>query len=414
MLFKNPFSTKKENSEEAEKLLELNNYPKETIDNDTEEFDTLLFWAVSFLVALGFVMVFSASLAIAEGTKMTGYKPYYFAMRHGIYICIGAVAGLIAFRIPTEKLKEYALPLFLVGTLLLIIVLIPGIGREVNGARRWIGFAGINFQPSELMKILAVLYASDYISRKKHVLDNIKLSFIPMFFVIVVIGGLLLSEPDFGAFIVISFISFSILFLGGVQLRGFIVLIILAIIGFVIIIISSPYRVARVVGFLDPWSDPYGKGYQLSHSLIAFGRGEFWGVGLGGSIEKLFYLPEAHTDFIMAVTGEELGFLGVCVVISLFALIVYRAFKIGEVSSYLYRDYSSLVAKGIGLWFGFQAFINIGVNVGLLPTKGLTLPLMSFGGSSIVANFIALAIIFRIDWDNRKILKYKYIEHTTH
>lgn len=377
-------------------------------DDDSETIDGTLFWAVTFLVTLGFVMVYSASLAIAEGSKMTGYQPYFFTLRHGLYICVGAIAGILTFKIPIDKWKQYALPLFLIGTLLLIVVLIPGIGRDVNGARRWIGLGFINFQPSELMKILSVIYASDYISRKKHILDNFKMSFFPMVGVIVVIGGILLREPDFGAFIVISFITFGILFLGGVKLRGYIILIVMAVIGFIGIVWTSPYRLARIVGFLDPWQDPYGKGYQLSHSLIAFGRGEFWGVGLGSSIEKLFYLPEAHTDFIMAVIGEELGLMGVIFVLGCFATIVYRAFRIGADSAKLNRDFACLVAKGMGLWFGFQAFINIGVNVGLLPTKGLTLPFMSFGGSSIVANLIGLAILLRVDYDNRKLIKYRH------
>lgn len=375
------------------------------IDKNIEDFDNTLFWAVTFIVSLGFIMVYSASLAIAEGSKMTNYNPYFFIMRQGIFLTIGIVLGYVTYKIPMSFWKQRSLPLFLLGSLLLIVVLIPGIGKEVNGARRWISLGPINFQPSELMKILAVLYAADYITRKKDIINNFKMSFFPMFGVITVIGFLLLREPDFGAFIVISFISFSILFLGGVKLRGFIFLIFAAVLGFIAIVWTSPYRLARIVGFMDPWQDPYGKGYQLSHSLIAFGRGEIFGVGLGGSVEKLFYLPEAHTDFLMAVIGEELGLIGVMTVVCLFATIVYRAFKIGADAAFLQRDYPSLVAKGMGLWFGFQVFINIGVNIGLLPTKGLTLPFMSFGGSSIVANFIGMAILFRIDVDNRKLMK---------
>jgi cell division protein FtsW len=373
-----------------------------------EEFDNILFWAITFIVSIGFIMVYSASLAIAEGSKMTNFNPYFFIMRHGIFLTIGIVLGFITFKIPLNFWRERSLPLFLIGASLLVIVLIPHIGKDVNGARRWIGLGPINFQPSELMKILSVLYASDYISRKKDILNNFKMSFFPMVGVITVIGFLLLREPDFGAFIVISFISFGILFLGGVKLRGYIFLIIMAVLGFIAIVWTSPYRLARIVGFLDPWQDPYGKGYQLSHSLIAFGRGEIFGVGLGGSVEKLFYLPEAHTDFLMAVIGEEFGLIGVMTIVGLFATVVYRAFKIGAEAAFLQRHYPSLVAQGMGLWFGFQAFINIGVNVGLLPTKGLTLPFMSFGGSSIVANFIGIAILFRVDADNRKLVRRRH------
>lgn len=393
------------------KIKDLNSSPNNNTfgkpkDPDFEYFDNALFWAVIFIVSLGFVMVYSASLAISEGSKMTNYNPYFYITRHAIFLTTGIVLGCIAYKIPLRFWEKRALPLFLFGTLLLVVVLIPGIGKEVNGSQRWIALGPINFQPSELMKILSILYAADYVNRKKEILDkNFNLSFFPMLGVIVVIGGLLLLEPDFGAFIVISFISFSILFLGGVKLRGFLLLIVLAIIGFILIVWSSPYRLARIIGFLDPWQDPYGKGYQLSHSLIAFGRGEIFGVGLGASVEKLFYLPEAHTDFLMAVIGEELGLIGVITVVGLFSTIVYRAFKIGADAAFLQKDYASLIAKGIGLWFGFQAFINIGVNLGLLPTKGLTLPFMSFGGSSIVANFIGMAILFRVDVENRKMLK---------
>jgi cell division protein FtsW len=397
----NSFFEKKEQPKAIKKY--KNNYESQALKS--VGFDTTLFFAVTFIVCFGFIMVYSASIAIAEGSRMTGYQPYFFVIRHGIFLMVGLLAALITFQVPIDKWKELALPLFLIGALGLLIVLIPGIGREVNGARRWIGFGAINLQPSEIMKVLAVLYAADYITRKKESLDNLKLSFLPMFFVIIVVGGLLLREPDFGAFIVISFISFSILFLGGVNLRGFIILLIIAVLGFIAIVWSSPYRLARIVGFMDPWQDPYGKGYQLSHSLIAFGRGEIFGVGLGASIEKLFYLPEAHTDFLMAVIGEEFGFIGVCLVVVLFGTLIYRSFKIGEESMKINKEYHALIAKGIGLWFGFQCFINIGVNLGLLPTKGLTLPLMSFGGSSIVANLIGLAILFRVDRENRKFLK---------
>jgi len=223
--------------------------------------------------------------------------------------------------------------------------------------------------------------------------------------VILLVGFLLLREPDFGAFVVITTIAFGVLFLGGVNVRVFVLLAVVAVIGFVILIWTSPYRRDRIFGFMDPWQDAFGKGYQLSHSLIAFGRGEWFGVGLGGSVEKLFYLPEAHTDFLLAVIAEELGFVGVMTVVILFALVVQRAFLIGREAIKLERYFSGLVAQGIGLWIGIQSFINMGVNMGLLPTKGLTLPLMSFGGSGIVANCIALGILLRVDWENRQLMR---------
>jgi len=301
--------------------------------------------------------------------------------------------------------QQLAPVLFVAGVVLLVVVLIPGVGREVNGAQRWLSLGPVNLQPSELMKIFAALYAADYTVRKLDVMGSFMKGFVPMMSVILLVGFLLLREPDFGAFVVITTIAFGVLFLGGVNVRVFILLAVVALVGFVILIWTSPYRRDRIFGFMDPWQDAFGKGYQLSHSLIAFGRGEWFGVGLGGSVEKLFYLPEAHTDFLLAVIAEELGFVGVMTVVVLFALIVHRAFMIGREAIKLERYFSGLVAQGIGLWIGVQSFINMGVNMGLLPTKGLTLPLMSFGGSGIVANCIALGILLRVDWENRQLMR---------
>ena len=255
------------------------------------------------------------------------------------------------------------------------------------------------------MKLFAVLYAADYTSRKLNEMGSFMRGFAPMAVVMLLVGFLLLREPDFGAFVVIVAIAMGILFLGGINVRLFGALILVLLGGFVILIWVSPYRRERIFGFMDPWQDAFGKGYQLSHALIAFGRGEWFGVGLGASVEKLFYLPEAHTDFLLAVIAEELGFVGVAVVIALLALLVQRAFIIGRQALVLGRVYSGLVAQGVGIWMGVQSFINMGVNMGLLPTKGLTLPLMSFGGSGIVANCVALAILMRIDWENRLLMR---------
>ena len=315
------------------------------------------------------------------------------------------VAAAVAFQVPVKVWQELAPWLFLAGAVLLAVVLIPGIGRDVNGARRWLPLGFANLQPSELMKLFAVLYAADYTVRKMPHMHDLKKAFLPMAGAMVVIGGLLLKEPDFGAFVVIISIAIGILFLGGMRARLFAVLFVVLLAAFAILIIVSPYRRDRLFGFMDPWSDAFGKGYQLSHALIAFGRGELFGVGLGGSVEKLFYLPEAHTDFLLAVIAEELGFVGVLIVVGLFALLVQRAFAIGRQAVALERLYPALVAMGIGIWMGVQSFINMGVNMGLLPTKGLTLPLMSFGGSGILANCVALAILLRIDWENRQIMR---------
>jgi cell division protein FtsW len=282
---------------------------------------------------------------------------------------------------------------------------VPFIGREVNGARRWLAAGVINVQPSELMKLFAVLYAADYTVRKSALMHSFKRGLLPMLGVMLIVGWLLLREPDFGAFVVITSIAMGILFLGGMNVKWFTGLGAMLAVGFVVLVITSPYRMQRIFGFMDPWSDPFGRGYQLSHALIAFGRGEWFGVGLGASVEKLLYLPEAHTDFLLAVIGEELGFAGVVVVLALFTWLVVRAFAIGRQAVSLERPYAALVAQGIGLWIAVQAFINMGVNLGVLPTKGLTLPLMSFGGTGIVVNCAALAILLRIDWETRALMR---------
>lgn len=369
------------------------------------ELDLLMIWATVGLLLIGLVMVYSASIATAEGSRFTGYQSHYFLMRHAVFLAVGIGCGLVAFQLPMATWERLAPAFFVGGVVLLIVVLIPGVGREVNGAQRWLSLGPVNLQPSELMKVCAALYAADYTVRKLDDMASFKRGFLPMMAVILFVGFLLLREPDFGAFVVITTIAFGVLFLGGVNVRVFGVLTVVALIGFLILIWTSPYRRERMFGFMDPWQDAFGRGYQLSHSLIAFGRGEWFGVGLGGSVEKLFYLPEAHTDFLLAVIAEELGFAGVLVVVGLFALVVQRAFMIGRDAIRLERYFAGLVAQGIGLWFGVQSFINMGVNMGLLPTKGLTLPLMSFGGSGIVANCVAIAIVLRVDWENRQLMR---------
>ena len=351
------------------------------------------------------VMVYSASIAIAEAGRFTGNHQAYYLVRHGVFLTVGLIAAGFAFQVPLSSWQQFAPWLFVAGFVLLLLVLVPGVGRDVNGARRWLSLGFINLQPSELMKLFAAIYAADYTVRKMPHMHDLKKAFLPMAGAMVAVGVLLLKEPDFGAFVVIISIAIGILFLGGMRARRFAVLIVVLVAAFAVLIIVSPYRRDRIFGFMDPWSDAYGRGYQLSHALIAFGRGELLGVGLGASVEKLFYLPEAHTDFLLAVIAEELGFVGVVMVIVLFGLVIRRAFVIGRQAVALDRLYAALVAQGIGIWIGVQSFINMGVNTGLLPTKGLTLPLMSFGGSGIVANCIALAILLRVDWENRQLMR---------
>ncbi len=365
-------------------------------------YDYNLFWAALILLGLGLVMVYSSSVDSAAASKLSNYENYYYLVRQSIYILLGFILGYICFLIPIYFWQRTAPYLFILGLILLIIVLIPGIGREVNGSRRWISLIFFNFQPSEIVKLFTIMYASDYVLRKSKQMRTIIKGFLPMLGVIVLTGFLLLLEPDFGALAVITLIAMGILFLGGLTYKIFFSLLIFAPISIYFLIISSPYRMERIVGFLDPWSDPFGKGYQLTHSLIAFGRGEIFGVGLGGSVEKLQYLPEAHTDFILAVLGEEFGFVGVTLVIVLFAYLVLRMFGIAKESIQNKKHFAALMAQGVGLWFGVQGIINMGVNLGLFPTKGLTLPLLSYGGSSILMNMIALAIVLKIDHENRK------------
>lgn len=368
------------------------------------DFDQSLVWSALLLLSIGLVMIYSASIAIAEA-QFGADRAGHYLLRHSAYLGVGILLGALAFRIPMRMWQKYIPYLFIVGVLLLALVLVPGIGHEVNGSQRWISLYVVNVQPSEYMKFLMVLYAADYVNRKASDLNSLIKGFFPITVVLSIVGALLLLEPDFGAFFVVSVLAMSILFIGGVSLKIFIGLIAILAIGLYELVLSSPYRMGRVVAFMDPWSDPYGKGYQLSHALIAFGRGEWLGVGLGGSVEKLFYLPEAHTDFLLSVLAEELGFAGVATVIVLFIWLITRAFFIGRLAARLDSPFSALVAQGIGIWIGVQTLINMGVNMGVLPTKGLTLPLLSFGGSSITANCIALAVLLRIDWENRQRLR---------
>lgn len=368
-------------------------------------YDQGLLWVTMILLGIGLVMVYSASIAIAEADKAVGNNSSYYLVRQAIFLVISLSAAFVAFNIPVAWWQKMAPYLFLVGLALLVLVLIPGVGRVVGGSRRWLSLFVINLQPSEFMKLFAAMYVADYTVRKAAVMDSFKKGFLPMLFVMLLVGGLLLAEPDFGAFAVIAAISISILWLGGINGRIFGGLIVLLVIGFIFLIWSSPYRLERVIGFMDPWADPYGKGYQLSHALIAFGRGEWLGVGLGASVEKLLYLPEAHTDFLLAVIAEELGFAGVVTVVGLFTWIVLRAFGMAKEAIENERYFAALLAQGLGVWIGVQGIINMGVNMGLLPTKGLTLPLLSFGGSGILANCIAMAILLRIDFENRRLQK---------
>ena len=369
--------------------------------------DFAMLWVVSALLLIGLVMVYSASIALPDSSRFANYAPTHFLLRHLMAMLIGIAAGLVAFAVPVREWQAWSKWLFLIGLVLLVIVLIPGVGKSVYGARRWLSLYVFNLQPSELMKLFVVLYAADYTVRKQDSMQSVRKGFLPMGAAVALVGMLLLLEPDMGAFVVIAAIAMGLLYLGGVNGRLFAALVVIAGTTFSLLIWLSPWRRERIFAYLDPFDEAntLGKGYQLSHSLIAFGRGELFGVGLGGSVEKLHYLPEAHTDFLLAVLGEELGLVGVMVVIALFFWLTRRAFEIGRQSIKLERTFAGLVAKGIGLWIGLQAFINMGVNTGLLPTKGLTLPLMSYGGSGVLVNCVAIAVLLRVDYENRQLMR---------
>ena len=370
-------------------------------------FDQALVWVVLALLLLGMVMVYSASVALPDNPKFARYTPTHFLSRHALSLAIAFVAALAVVQVPIALWEKWAPWVFVIALVLLVAVLIPHIGKGVNGARRWIPLGLMNFQPSELAKLGIALYAASYMVRKMDTRENFFQAVTPMALALAFIGLLLLAEPDMGAFMVIAAIALGILFLGGVNGRMFALVVAVLLGAFVLMIVLSPWRAERIFAYLDPWDEKYtlGKAYQLSHSLIAFGRGEIFGQGLGSSVEKLHYLPEAHTDFLLAVIGEELGFVGVGLVICAFFWLTRRVFHIGRQAIALDRVFSGLVAQGIGIWMGGQAFINMGVNLGVLPTKGLTLPLMSYGGSAILMNCIALAIVLRVDMENRQLMR---------
>ncbi len=369
--------------------------------------DQSLVWVLLSMMLLGVIMVYSASIALPDSPKYAAYSPTHFVGRHLFSMVLGVCVAAVVTRVPMTMWESVAPCLFVSSLVLLILVLIPHVGKGVNGARRWLPLGVMNFQPSELAKLAITLYAADYMVRKMDVKEHFFRAVAPMAVAVGVVGMLLLAEPDMGAFMVIAAIAMSILFLGGVNGRMFFLITAVLVGAFVLMVMLSRFRRARFFAYLDPWEEKnaLGKAYQLTHSLIAFGRGEIFGEGLGASLEKQHYLPEAHTDFILAVVGEELGFIGVAIVIFAFFWIVRRLFHIGRQAIALDRVFSGLVAQGVGVWVGGQAFINMGVNLGILPTKGLTLPLVSYGGSGILLNCVALAICLRVDMENRQLMR---------
>ena len=363
-------------------------------------------FVVFSLMLLGCLMVFSASISLGDSPKYHISERYFF-IRHVISLVVALFGAYIVWHIPMKAWKKMAFPFFLFGLFLLGAVFIPGIGKSTNGACRWIPLGLFNLQVTEVMKIAVLIYAADFTVRKQNYMHSVKKGLLPMLLVMGLVGFLVLKEPDLGAYVMMLAISMGILFLGGINLTVFIMVLVGVLGLLVFMIFAASCRAARFFGYLDPWeiSNAQGKAYQLSHSLIAFGRGESWGVGLGDAIEKQHYLPEAHTDFILAIVGEELGFAGVMLILVLLFWLVKRAIEIGRTAIHLEHIFSGLVAEGIGIWIGVQTFINVGVASGLLPTKGLTLPFISFGGSAIMAVTAAVAILLRVDYENKVTMK---------
>lgn len=363
------------------------------------QLDPPLLCAGLSLLALGLLMVTSASMPLAY--DRTG-QPFYFLFRQGAYVVASLALSLLALRVPVATWQRSS-PLLLVGALaLLVLVLIPGVGKEVNGSVRWIGLGPINVQVSEPAKLFALIYVAGYLERHGTALQTSTMAMIRPLLVLGVLALLMLLEPDFGTAVVMLATALGMMFLAGVNFWRFIGLQGLVMAAMAVLLYASPYRRARLISFMDPWADPFNSGFQLTQSLIAIGRGELFGVGLGASVQKLFYLPEAYTDFVFAVLAEELGLIGVLVVVGLYAVIVWRAFAIANRANWLLQPFSAALAYGIGLWFGIQALFNMGVNMGVLPTKGLTLPLMSYGGSSLVVLCVTLAILLRIELELRQ------------
>ena len=361
-------------------------------------YDKWLILAVLGLLIIGLMMVASSSIMISTKSY---HQPFHFLIRQAAYLFVGFLAAFVVMRVDTSIWEKYSAKLLLICLVMLFLVLIPGIGRIVNGSRRWLAIGPIGVQVSELAKLVMIIYVAGYLVRQADNVQSSILGFIKPMIVLGVVAILLLMEPDFGATVVITSTVMAMLFLIGVRLRYYMGLLSLVGAGLAFLAISSPYRMARLTAFLNPWADQFNSGYQLTQSLIAFGRGGWLGVGLGRSVQKMLYLPEAHTDFLFAVLAEELGLLGIILVLILYSILVFRGLMIGLDAYKLERKFASFTAYGLTFWMGLQAVINMGVNAGILPTKGLTLPLLSYGGASLVVNCIVIAMLLRIDHENR-------------
>ncbi len=357
------------------------------------QIDPVLLTIVLALLMGGFVILASASISISDNAVG---NPFFYVQRQLLAAGIGAVAGFICLFIPMQVWRSLGPLLLLVGLAFLVVVLVPGVGREVNGSTRWLRLGVVNLQVSEPARLCFLLYLAGYLVRRNKSLREEFTGFLRPMIVLTITCVLLLAEPDFGAAVVLLATALVMMFVAGARIRDFLIFFVAAVLAMVALIVAAPYRMQRVTGFLDPWADPFDSGFQLTQSLIAIGRGEWFGVGLGDSVQKLFYLPEAHTDFVFAVYAEEFGLLGSLVLIALFLALLWRIFRLAMRAADAERFFEAYVAIGLGTWLGIQAFINIGVNMGLLPTKGLTLPLISYGRSSLIITMICISLLLRI------------------
>lgn len=372
---------------------------KESAPSTQRLFDPYFIIIVIALVAIGLIMVASASMAISERQF---HQPFHYLFRQLLYMAFGGLVLLVLVRVPLKFWYESSGTLLFTGMFLLVLILVPGLGHQVNGSTRWLSFGPIGIQVSEFVKLAIILYLAGYLTRRNDEVRTQISGFIKPMAILGVIVCLLLMEPDFGAATVIMITALAMMYLSGVRLWQFAVLLLIVIVAMAGLAVMSPYRMARLTAFLNPWAYQFNSGYQLTQSLIAFGRGGIDGVGLGGSVQKLFYLPEAHTDFLFAVLAEELGLLGILSVIALYLMLIWRILLMGRRAQLVGNHFAGFAAYGFGIWFGIQAFVNMGVNAGVLPTKGLTLPLLSYGGSSMLIIFIVIAILLRVDYESRQ------------
>ncbi|WP_159565296.1 cell division protein FtsW [Budvicia diplopodorum] len=361
-------------------------------------YDRTLLWLSLGLALVGFIMVTSASMPVAQ--RYTS-DPFFFAKRDAIYMALAFGASLVTLRFSMEMWQRYSPVILIAAIIMLLVVLVPGLGSSVNGASRWISLGPINIQPAEASKLALFLYLASYLVRKVDEVRHNFWGFCKPMGVMVILAVLLLAQPDLGSVVVLFVTTLGVLFLAGAKLWQFLAIIGSGIVAVVLLILTEEYRLRRVVSFLDPWADPFGAGYQLTQSLMAFGRGEFFGQGLGNSVQKLEYLPEAHTDFIFAIIGEELGYLGVVLVLLMVFFVAFRAMQVGRRALEAGQRFSGFLACEIGIWFSFQTLVNVGAAAGILPTKGLTLPLISYGGSSLLIMSTAIVLLLRIDYETR-------------